>query len=343
MGAAYTRFRSTPWQLRVVLGIGLSVGLARIWTPPHPKGTVMHGPEGGAAAHPYTGMPIGLQMPHVWQIVMTSTTGLLSALMLYYAIRVARRTRSVMPVLFWIGGLCTVVLEPIVDTMANIIHSPGHQWTVFSVDGHPIPWHVLLCYPWYFGGLPIWLYAQMRDRTIEKRFWWDHFILVGILVPLVEVIPAHYYVWVYYGYQPFKIGATPDGIAAANICAVVVPALVIYMLMPILKGWRQLIVVPLIPAVAMAAHAGAAVVLYVLYGQNTEHIPGVIIQIGGLIAIGMSLMLVSVTLEIVYGFVPVGEVAAAARGATSRVQEPVDIDLVGSAQNGPGRAVISAP
>src|ERR1700733_1621446 len=104
MGAAFKRFQSTPWQFRVVLGIGLAVGLARIWTPPHPKGTVMNGPEGASHSHPYTGMPIGLQMPHVWQIVMTSVTGLLSALMLVYAIRVARRTASIMPVLFWIGG-----------------------------------------------------------------------------------------------------------------------------------------------------------------------------------------------------------------------------------------------
>jgi hypothetical protein len=302
---AFQKYTETRWQLRVVLGIGLSVALARIFTPPHPSGTVMRGPQGGAGLHPYTGMPIGLQMPHVWQIVMTSVTGAMSAAMLYYAIRVARRTSSVMPVLFWVAGLATVVLEPVVDTMANIIHSPGHQWTVFSVAGHPIPWHVLLCYPWYFGGLPIWLFEQMRARSIKQRFWWDHYILVGILVPLVEVVPAHYYVWVYYGYQPFKIGATPDGIAAANICAVVMPALLIYMLLPRLTGWRQLVVIPLIPAVAMAAHAGAAVVLYVCLGQNTEHISPVVIQGAGLVAIGMSLMLVWLMLELVYGFAPI--------------------------------------
>ena len=310
MAAAFRRYTSTPWWLRVGLGIAIAVGLARVFTPPHPTGVVMRGPEGGSAQHPWTGMPIGLVMPHTWQIAMTTITGLLSAAMLYYAVRVARRTRSIMPILFWIAGLCTVGLEPIVDTLANIVHSPGHQWTVFSVDGHPIPWHVLLCYPWYFGGLAIWLYPQMQRRTIEKRFWWDHFILVGILVPLVEVVPAHYNVWIYYGYQPFKIGATPDGVAAANVAAVVIPTLLIYMLLPILKGFRQLIVIPLLPAVAMAAHAGSGVVLYVLYGQNTEHIPGAIIQIGGLVAIAMSLMLVWITLEIVYGFVPIDRAAA---------------------------------
>jgi hypothetical protein len=179
---------------------------------------------------------------------------------------------------------------------------------VFSVDGHPIPWHVLLCYPWYFGGLPIYVFERMQSRSIGRRLWWDHYILVGILVPLVEVVPAHYRVWIYYGAQPFKIGATPDGIAAANICAVVLPALVIYMLLPRLTGWRQLIVLPLVPAVAMAAHAGASVILYVTLGQDTEHIPKVLIQGAGFAAIGMSVMLVWLMLEIVYGFVPVDSV-----------------------------------
>jgi hypothetical protein len=306
MRAAVERYQRTPRLLLVVLGIGLSVVLARVFTPPHPPGTVMQGPQGASAQHPFTGMPIGLRMPFTWQLVMTVVTGAMSLAMLMYAIRVARKTSSVLPVLFWVAGLATVLLEPVVDTMANIVHSPGGAWTVFSVDGHPIPWHVLLCYPWYFGGLPILLFERMRRRVIGRGFWWDHYVLVGILVPLVEVVPAHYNVWIYYGAQPFKIGATPDGVAAANVCAVVLPALVIYMLLPRLTGWRQLITVALIPAIAMAAHAGAGVVLYVTLGQNTEHISQLWIQGAGLAAIGMSLMLVWVMLEIVYGLQPVG-------------------------------------
>jgi hypothetical protein len=237
--------------------------------------------------------------------------------MLAYAIHVARRTRSPLPVLFWIGGLCTVVLEPVADVMGNVIHSPDGAWVVFSVEDHPIPWHVLLCYPWYFGGLPIVIFDRMRARDVDRKFWWDHYLLVGMLVPLVEVVPAHYNIWVYYGHQPLKIGATPIGIAASNICAVMLPTLLIYMLLPVLKGWRQLLVVPLMPAVAMGAHAGSGVFNYVVLGQDTVATPGWIIQASALAAIGLSVLLVYLMLELVYGFEPVRARSPSSTSATS--------------------------
>ena len=277
----------------------VSVVLARIFPPPTPNGTLP------GFDHTFTGRPEFLHMPYTGQIIMIAITGSLSVAMLVYAVHVARKTSSVLPILFWIGGLCTVVLEPVADVMGNVIHSPDGAWVVFSVEDHPIPWHVLLCYPWYFGGLPIVIFERMRARDVDRKFWWDHYLLVGMLVPLVEVVPAHYNIWVYYGHQPLKIGATPIGIAASNICAVMLVTLLIYMLLPILKGWRQLLVVPLMPAVAMGAHAGSGVFNYVVLGQDTVDTPNWIIQASALAAIGLSVMLVYLMLELVYGFEPV--------------------------------------
>lgn len=290
-----------PWPMKITGAVSVSIVLALIFPPPGPDGTVL------GLDFPYTGRPESLHMPYTGQIVMIAITGSMSAAILAYAVHVTRRTRSPLPILFWIGGLCTVFLEPVADVMGNVIHSPDGAWVAFSVEDHPIPWHVLLCYPWYFGGLPILIFDRMRARDVDRRFWWDHYLLVGMLVPIVEVVPAHYDIWVYYGHQPWKLGATPVGIAASNICAVMLSALLIYMLLPKLRGWRQLIVIPLMPAVAMAGHAGSGVVNYVVLGQDTVATSGWIIQLSALAAIGMSVMLVWVMLELVYGFRPVDE------------------------------------
>jgi hypothetical protein len=240
------------------------------------------------------------RMPHTGQIVTLVVFGGMSLALLVYALWLCRSRRSVLPVLFFFGGWATLLLEPVADVMGNAVHSQIGQYEAFSVKGHPVPWHIVLVYPAYFGAVPILLYDRFRAQNIPKNWWWRVVGVSAIGVTAIEQLPLHFHLWHYYGPHGLSIGYMPIMMIFPNIASVVVPALVIYKLMPILTGWRQLVVLGLMPAAAMGAHAAAGVIGYDLLGQNTYTLNKVLLQAGAFATVALALLVIWGTLEVVY-------------------------------------------
>lgn len=123
----------------------------------------------------------------------------------------------------------------------------------------------------------------------------------------VEQVPIYYGLWVYYGEHAFRIGVMPLAMAAANAASVMIPSLLVYRLMPILKGWKQLLVLALVPCTVIGTHAGASVPSYTVLGQDTTAIPFWILQAGTLLTAGFSLMLIWLGINIIHNRFPEAE------------------------------------
>jgi hypothetical protein len=218
----------------------------------------------------YTQPPVDAVMPGTPQFVCLLFFGGFTVLLTAYAVFLSVRRRSWLPLLFVVAGLFTVLLEPIADVMGNAIHSPVGQNNAFTTNGHPIPWHIVLAYPWYFGAAQVVLFDRFRKQNITPAFWWKTFAVAFVAVTAVEQIPLHFHLWVYYGYQPHQIGMMPIWMSAANTASVLVPAIMVYKLFPALTGWKQLLVLGLVPSFAMAGHAAAGLPIYNALGLNTE-------------------------------------------------------------------------
>jgi hypothetical protein len=219
----------------------------------------------------YTQPTVDAVMPATPQLVCLLFFGGFTVLLTVYALYLSLTRRSWLPVLFVLAGLLTVLLEPIADVMGNAIHSPVGQNNAFTTNGHPIPWHIVLAYPWYFGAAQVLLFGRFQKQNIRASFWWKVFAVSFVAVTAVEQIPLAYHLWVYYGYQPHKIGMMPIWMSAANTASVLVPAIVVYRLFPVVqKGWKQLLVLGLVPAFAMGGHAAAGLPIYNALGLRTE-------------------------------------------------------------------------
>jgi hypothetical protein len=241
----------------------------------------------------YTQPPVDAVMPATPQLVCLWFFGGFTVLLTAYALYLGIRRRSWLPILFVLAGLFTVLLEPIADVMGNAIHSPVGQDNAFTTNGHPIPWHIVLAYPWYFGAAQVFLFDRFRKQNITPAFWWKTFAVSFVAVTAVEQIPLHFHLWVYYGYQPHQIGMMPIWMSAANTASVLVPAIVVYKLFPRLTGWKQLLVLGLVPSFAMAGHAAAGLPIYNALGLKTED-PSThwIIQVASLATVGLSFLVV---------------------------------------------------
>lgn len=240
----------------------------------------------------YTQTPVGLIMPATAQLWTTLIYGVGALAFLLLAIRLAWRERSAVPLLMLFGAALTIYLEPIVDVLGNAVHPQIGQYNLLTTNGHPVPWAVLIGYIWYFAGTPLLCYSMLKRQTLSQRFVWWTFASVVLGAALVEQIPLHFGVWVYYGEQLPKIGLMPIWWIFANTAAVLVPFILVYKLFPTLVGARQWLLVPLMPSGAFMGHAAAGWPMYNLLGTDTASLPAWALYLGSLACVVLSLLVV---------------------------------------------------
>ena len=247
----------------------------------------------------YTQFPSDLVMPATAQLVTTIIYGLGALVFIVYAFRLWRREQSLLPLYFIAGALLTIYFEPLVDSLGNAVHPPIGQFNILTTNGHPVPLAVLLGYVWYFAAAPLLCYDKLIHRTLSTGYVWKMFWAVVIGASLVEQIPLYFGVWIYYGYQPFKIGYIPAWWVFANTTAVIAPFLIIYKLLPVLQGWRQVFVVVIIPTGAFMGHAAAGWPMYSALGTDTENFSRLIIQFAGLCSVALSAATVWMLMQLI--------------------------------------------
>ncbi|MET0985759.1 MAG: hypothetical protein ABW034_10170 [Steroidobacteraceae bacterium] len=261
------------------------------------------------------------QMAHTPEVVTTIVFAAMSGALFLYALWLAKRRGTWLPVLLWVGAWLTMFLEPVADIMGNAIHSQIGQMNMYSVKGHPLPLYVLFAYPPYYGALTILLFDRYVRQDIPRGMWWK--IAGGTVLGVISIeqIPLHYGLWHYYGVHTFKIGYMAIDMVAMNLASVMVASLVIYKLVPVLRGWRQLMVLGLCPAFAMGGHAGAGILAYNMHGLKTETLSPWIVQGSGALTVCLSLLVIWGTIELVYG-------RAAERTAATQSNEGADTSRV---------------
>ncbi len=231
-------------------------------------------------------------------MVTTAAYSIGAAVFATYALFLAYREQSLIPVYVVLGSLLTVFLEPIVDVLGNAVHPQIGQYNVLTTNGHPVPWTVLVGYVWYFGALPLIGYKKLLDRSLTQNFIWKVFASVVVTAAIVEQIPLHFGTWVYYGYQPFKFGYMPIWWIFANSTAVLVPFLIIYKMFPKLIGLRGLMVVAIIPTGAFMGHAAAGWPMYNALGTDTESFSRTTIQFASISSIGLAIFILWIMMQL---------------------------------------------
>lgn len=228
----------------------------------------------------FTQPPSDLLMPASAQLWTTVLYGVGALVFVLLALRLAWRERSPLALLLLVGAALTIYLEPVVDVLGNAVHPQIGQFNLLTTNGHPVPWAVLIGYIWYFAGAPLLCYPMLKQRSLNQRFVWGLFASVVLSAALVEQIPLHFGVWQYYGEQLPKIGYMPIWWIFANTAAVLVPFILIYALYPRLQGWRQLLVVGLMPSGAFMGHAAAGWPMYNLLGTDTSQLSALALYLG---------------------------------------------------------------
>jgi hypothetical protein len=265
----------------------------------------------------YTQPPL-YHMPSSGELIYLIFAGSAAALVALYALYLASTRRTAFPLLICVGAFLTVLLEAPADVLGNAVHSQLGQRSAFTVRGAPVPWGVVLTYGFYAATLPVAVFDRIKAQTLTPRFWWQIYGASLLAVCAVEQVPVHFGLWHYFGYQPFKIWEMPISMVFANAACVVVPALLVYKLYPVLTGWRQLLVVGLIPSGTMAGWAAASLAIVNALGTDTEANHG-IVQLAAVATVGLSLLVTWAGITIVHW--PAAGAAGDLRGVTASADQ----------------------
>lgn len=223
-----------------------------------------------------------------------------AAMFVLYCAFLSYRKRTPLPLLFAVAGGCSIMLEPIADALGNVQHPPVGQINAFVTMGQPIPWAIALGYIWYFGLGSILLWRFAEQRTMTPRRWYFAAGLAFLAVTIVEQIPIAIGLWKYYGHQPLVAGVMPIDMAIANMVSVILPMMVLYAIWPILHGWRQLLVLPLVPICVVGGHTAAAAPAYMLINAN-PNVPSLFVHLAGVVTCAFSLLIVWFSATLLHG------------------------------------------
>lgn len=229
--------------------------------------------------------PQGLQEFFLYATIFAVIGVLIAALIM------ARRYRSAVPVLMVAAGFAAILLEPIVTFLGHAIHPAPGQIMLFQAVDRAIPWHIALGYTAGFGIFYLTLYPKMLANSMTSAGIWKICGITAVCYFIGEAYPVSHGLWVYYDHQPLWLwhGTAPITWNALNTCCMLMGATLMYVSLPYLKGWRQLLIVPMGPMGALMGHTGAGFPMF--NAMNTDG-PIWLIELSGVATLLMAGLLI---------------------------------------------------
>jgi hypothetical protein len=152
----------------------------------------------------------GLALNSVMQVVATLILWGGTAALLTYAVALARRERSPLPVLIVVAVATGSIIEPIYDITYHLYwlgaDAQGHgpQWTLFTAFGLPQPVWVMPAYVMVFALPALLLYRSFaRGVTVRRVFAWA--ALTACTTAFFETAATNLDLYTYYGHAPLRL------------------------------------------------------------------------------------------------------------------------------------------
>jgi hypothetical protein len=212
----------------------------------------------------------------------TVVVGIGFVLVAAWCLAYAVRRRDVLPLVMLGGGLLSVGLEPVVDTMGKVWYAKDNPWVVYTSMGVPQPAFLVLGYALFWGGS---VYVGSRF-VLNGTSLWKVFATIFAMDLFVEYLGAPILgVGVYYDFSPFNLLGFPLWWAFINGAAGAVGVWLLVVLEPRLTGWRRLGLLPVSATAFGATHATCAWPVWLCMHSDAPHWIG---YLAGAYAIAMS-------------------------------------------------------
>lgn len=210
-------------------------------------------------------------------------------LVMFWIVKEARATRSLVPVLILAGAALACLQECIYDPNVLVWWSQYGHTPLYRFFNISVPFWMLLAYPWYIGGQGYWMYRKLQQGMTAPQLWKLYFFAwvanMFLEIPALQIGN----IYTYYGDQPFELLGFPVWMAMTNALMPILLAVTVYSLRDVLTGPRALLIVPLVPMTTGASQIIAGWPIWI--ALNSGHGYAATYP-AALLTLGLSLMVV---------------------------------------------------
>jgi hypothetical protein len=211
--------------------------------------------------------PNGLEMHAVGQTIFTIFVTAIWVVAIALTVRYWRRHHSTVPLLLLAAGTICIVFEPIVDVLGMCFFPRSNQWVGLEIFGRPIPMFMYPVYSWFVGGQAI-LVWHLLQRGMTRRRIWQLWLTIMVVNVFLETPGLLMDVYVYYGSQPFNPWGLPLWWPPVNAGMPIVAGYLVYRTAPLLRGWKSLLILALLPMADGVANAATAWPVWITLNTN---------------------------------------------------------------------------
>lgn len=225
-------------------------------------------PESTIPVAPALIMPEPLQTIFFW-ISLAAAIG-----MLVYAVFVARRVHSLIPVFLVAGAFCSIPLETLAGFLGHVVHPAQGSIALFSAVDRTIPWHIAFGYTAGFSAVYLVIYQKALSGNLYQSTIFKTALITAILYFVGEIVGVSTGLWAYFEPQPLWIWkmTEPPVWGMLNATSEIFGAALVVFLLPHLQGIRQALVVLICPVATLMGHFGAGFPWYNMI--NSSATPG---------------------------------------------------------------------
>ena len=147
--------------------------------------------------------------------------------------------RDYVPILMWLGGLICSFGEPMLDRLGHLwwpLNLPGPAFKGYDLS---VPLLIPGCYAFFASGMGYIAYRYFTKGITMRQVWILWLCLASTDLAL-ELPGVGANVYKYYGREPFYAFNFPLHWVWMNGTAMMLIGFLAYVLVPRLKGWRQL-------------------------------------------------------------------------------------------------------
>ena len=235
--------------------------------------------------------PYEAVMPAAAQETMTWIAIAMVSILVVSAVRMASQYKSALPLLLLAAAGLNIINEPLVCYLGHALHPEIGQNTAFKAFDRAIPWHLVLIYGAGTGSLYLSMYKYITTNSFTRVFLWKTWLAVCVIGYLFEIIPVQAGLWIYYDNQAwyFWKGGMPALWPFLNATCMILPLTLIKYFYPILKGYKQLLVLALSPTGAIMGSIASG---WPFFAATNADVSQLTVELAGTVTFVLSLIIV---------------------------------------------------
>jgi hypothetical protein len=236
---------------------------------------------------------VGIDAPVNPTAQLLATLGTVAVALVSVALTIVlcRRERIWWPLIVLAGGTLTCVLEPLYDHLYGLWFLTEGQWNAFTAYGIHVPVWLPIIYLAYYGpgSLLVW-YRLHRGATMRDAV--THFGISVLGAGAAEMFYINAVgLYNYQDHQPFFVLNYPVFVAIVNGVPPMLSGIILYRLVPVLRGPARVLLLFVIPF-AFAGNAFGNGWLYLAYRHSGDDPSMVVLTLLALLTTALSIAVI---------------------------------------------------